>query len=120
MIFFCPPQALDFSRICQPAMKVFIQIALTVSTLLMVSLTFLPVLHPIDPNIGVHFFKIYFSFLLAPSIFEVILNIVRPVLSAGTRRSLQVYGPSSGWESKVFATIDRDQVRPAFSGTKEN
>jgi hypothetical protein len=101
-------------------MKVFIQIALTVSTLLMVSLTSLQVfLHPIDPNIGVHLKK-YCSFLLAPSIFEVILNIVRPVLSAGTRRSLQVYGPSSGWESKVFATIDRDQVRPAFSGTKEN
>jgi hypothetical protein len=72
-----------------------------------------------DRNIRIRLKKLILIFL-APSIFEVILNIVRPLLSAETARTIQVYGPSSGWESKVFATIDRDQLRSAYSGTKEN
>jgi len=57
--------------------------------------------------------------LNTPQVFEVVLNLIRPVMSQQTRDALKVYTNNKDeWEHIVFADIKRDQLVKQYGGTK--
>ena len=57
--------------------------------------------------------------LNTPQVFEVVLNLIRPVISPQTREALKVYGNNKEeWDSIVYADITRDQLPKEYGGTK--
>jgi len=57
--------------------------------------------------------------LNTPQVFEIVLNIIRPVMSQQTRDALKVYNNNKEeWEPIVFNDIGRDQLVKEYGGTK--
>lgn len=57
--------------------------------------------------------------LNTPQVFEVILNLIRPIMSPQTREALKVYNNNRDeWDHIVFSDIGRDQLVKEYGGTK--
>ncbi|ODN03975.1 SEC14-like protein 2 [Orchesella cincta] len=53
-----------------------------------------------------------------PPVFEIVLRVIRPIMSPITRNALQVYGQDKGVWSKVLLNIaDKSQLTPEYGGT---
>lgn len=58
--------------------------------------------------------------IAAPAAFEVVLNLVRPVMNDAMRKSLIVFGTNRAeWKKAVLSLIAEDQLARQFGGTKE-
>ncbi len=54
-----------------------------------------------------------------PQVFEVVLNLIRPIMSPQTREALKVYNNvKDEWEPVVYADIKRDQLVKEYGGTR--
>jgi len=57
--------------------------------------------------------------LNTPSVFEIVLNLIRPIMSAQTREALKVYNNNrEEWDHILFSDIRRDQLVKEYGGTK--
>jgi len=57
----------------------------------------------------------------APQIFEVVLNLIRPIMSQQTRDALKIYGNNKAeWEAVLYKDIKRDELPSTYGGTKIN
>jgi len=57
--------------------------------------------------------------LNTPQVFEIVLNLIRPIMSQQTRDALKVYNNNrEEWDPILFADIDRDQLVKEYGGTK--
>jgi len=53
-----------------------------------------------------------------PPVFEVVLRVIRPIMSQITRQSLRVYGQDKGqWNKALWAIADKSQLTPEYGGT---
>jgi len=57
--------------------------------------------------------------LNTPEVFEVVLNLIRPIMSEQTREALKVYNNNKAeWDPIVFKDIKRDQLVKEYGGSK--
>ncbi|ODN03993.1 SEC14-like protein 2 [Orchesella cincta] len=55
-----------------------------------------------------------------PAIFELVLNIIRPIMSPLTRQTLKVYNTNKEqWQKELFEIVDRNELPPEYGGTRE-
>ena len=57
-----------------------------------------------------------FHFIVAPKIFPVVYNIVKPFLNEATRKKLCIL--EGNWKEKLLKKIDADQLPVHWGGTK--
>lgn len=61
---------------------------------------------------------IFWIFCAAPPVFEVVLRVIRPLMSPITRDALQIYGQDKAVWSKVLQDIaDTNQLTTDYGGT---
>ncbi|CAL8112990.1 unnamed protein product [Orchesella dallaii] len=54
-----------------------------------------------------------------PPVFELVLNVIRPLMSPLTRRALKVYNQDkSQWQPELFRYVSPDELPPEYGGTK--
>lgn len=57
---------------------------------------------------------------VAPAIFELVLNVLRPVMSPLTRQTLKVYNTNKQqWQNELLKIVDKDELPIEYGGTKE-
>lgn len=57
-------------------------------------------------------------FYKAPPVFEVVLRVIRPLMSQITREALQVYGPDKAvWKKVLLKIADENQLTSDYGGT---
>lgn len=60
-------------------------------------------------------------FFEAPTIYGIVLNIIRPLFSPMTRQAVKYFGEDKGvWMKHLDKEIGRDQRRPEFGGTLQD
>lgn len=58
------------------------------------------------------------SVLTAPPIFELVLRVMRPLMSHITREALEVYGQDKAvWSKRLLDIADKNQLAPDYGGT---
>ena len=65
--------------------------------------------------------RIIFSpFQTGPQIFNVVLNIVRPLLTQHTQKAIRLYSyDKEEWKREVLKVFPADQITPEFGGTRK-
>lgn len=62
----------------------------------------------------------FLFFIAAPSIFELILNVIRPIMSPLTRRTLKVYNANKqSWQTELLRIVDKEELPVEYGGTNE-
>ncbi|ODM91320.1 SEC14-like protein 2 [Orchesella cincta] len=52
-----------------------------------------------------------------PGVFELVLRVIRPLMSQVSRDSLKVYGQDKAqWSKALLNTADKTQLRPEYGG----
>jgi len=60
-----------------------------------------------------------FPLFPAPRIFETVTNIIRPLMSPGTRKGFAIFTTNKAeWEPYLHNLVDRDQLTVEYGGTK--
>jgi hypothetical protein len=55
----------------------------------------------------------------APGIFDSVVQLIRPLMTPETRKSLRLMGTNKKqWQTELLKEIDADQLTPEFGGTK--
>ncbi|OXA59719.1 hypothetical protein Fcan01_04675 [Folsomia candida] len=55
----------------------------------------------------------------SPSTFQVVMNLIRPLLTPSTRNAIKILGTNMNeWSNTLFAEIARDQLPEGFGGTR--
>jgi hypothetical protein len=57
-------------------------------------------------------------FHLDPSIFNSVMNAVRPIMSKKTNDIFKTFGEESEWKGIVNELVDPNQLPPSYGGTK--
>lgn len=53
--------------------------------------------------------------ILAPPVFEVVLNVIRPLMSPLTRRALKVYNQNkANWQKELYKYVDPSELPPEY------
>jgi len=61
------------------------------------------------------------SYILVPSIFEPILRLVRPLMSASTREALRTFGyDRAEYSNYILQSVEGDNLPHRFGGTKKS
>lgn len=56
----------------------------------------------------------------APAIFELVLSVLRPVMSPLTRQTLKVYNTNKQqWQGELLKIVEKDELPIEYGGTKE-
>jgi len=56
-----------------------------------------------------------------PTVFEVVLRLLRPIMAAETRVALKVFGSNrQQWQQFLYSIIDKDQLSRDFGGTRSS
>ena len=59
-------------------------------------------------------------YLAAPTIFEAVLELVKPIMSPASKRDLSMHGVrKADWVPSVLKLIDADQIPPQYGGNKK-
>ncbi|ODM99264.1 SEC14-like protein 2 [Orchesella cincta] len=54
----------------------------------------------------------------SPPSFEVVLSVIKPLMSADTRNALEVYGhDKTQWQKRLLEVVDASQLTPDYGGT---
>jgi len=55
-----------------------------------------------------------------PAIFELVLNVIRPIMSPLTRQTLKVYNTNKEqWQNDLFEIVERKELPPEYGGTRD-